>query len=369
MKSDATVLHYFLGSNTPQGFVSRFDQLTGAGADGWRCFIIKGGPGSGKSTLMKKVGTYLQQQGRDIEMIHCSSDVDSLDGIICPSLKFSIADGTAPHVLEPQFPGARESLINLGSCWEEQALFDERESIIALAQKVKRCHDFCCRYLGAAAALAGDTYRLALDSLNRKKLTDYAARLCEKELKPLKNKPEPGKEHVRVCTAVTNKGVFSFESNIPLLCRRLYLINDDHGAVSRVLLQHIRSHAINAGYDIISSYCTLSPFEKPEVIFVPSLALGFITSNSFHDFSRQTNPYRIVNSRRFIDNEKLRQHRKRIGFNQKAQKQMITQAEALLREAKDWHDALEEPYIRATNFDKVNAVAAEVLEKIAGISG
>lgn len=95
MKSEKT-LRFFLGANTPQGFVSRFDQLADVN-DGWRTFVIKGGPGSGKSTMMKKIKEAIGGGHGDIELIHCSSDVDSLDGVIASGLKFSIADGTAPH--------------------------------------------------------------------------------------------------------------------------------------------------------------------------------------------------------------------------------------------------------------------------------
>lgn len=108
MKPDKKTLRFFLGANTPQGFVSRFDQLADVD-DGWRCYVIKGGPGSGKSTMMKKIAETLQAQYGDIEEIHCSSDVDSLDGIIVPGLKFAIADGTSPH-------GSRRSSIT--SCQE-----------------------------------------------------------------------------------------------------------------------------------------------------------------------------------------------------------------------------------------------------------
>jgi len=98
MSSNDAALHFFLGANSPDGFVSRFDRLADED-DSWRCYIIKGGPGSGKSTLMKKTAEYLMGKGEQIEIIHCSSDVESLDGIICPGLKISFADGTPPHVI------------------------------------------------------------------------------------------------------------------------------------------------------------------------------------------------------------------------------------------------------------------------------
>ena len=47
-------IQYFLGGNTPAGFYSLYHQLS----DPTRMralYIIKGGPGSGKSTLMRRV--------------------------------------------------------------------------------------------------------------------------------------------------------------------------------------------------------------------------------------------------------------------------------------------------------------------------
>jgi hypothetical protein len=99
MPNDKKALHFFLGANTPQGFVSRFDQLSGP-EDGWRLFVIKGGPGTGKSSLMKKVAQAFDNQA--LEFIHCSSDADSLDAVILPESRLSIADGTAPHAVMPK---------------------------------------------------------------------------------------------------------------------------------------------------------------------------------------------------------------------------------------------------------------------------
>ena len=87
-----------------------------------RIFILKGGPGTGKSSLMKDAGTVWSEKGYDIEFLHCSSDPDSVDGVIITSLQVAIVDGTAPHVIEPKLPGAVEEYINLGEAWDSKAL-------------------------------------------------------------------------------------------------------------------------------------------------------------------------------------------------------------------------------------------------------
>ena len=97
-----------------------------------RLFILNGGPGSGKSSIMKKVGHQWVEKGYDIEFLHCSSDNDSIDGVFIPALKVGLVDGTAPHVIEPKAPGAMEEYINLWFCLGFPAPGFKRPGIISL---------------------------------------------------------------------------------------------------------------------------------------------------------------------------------------------------------------------------------------------
>ena len=60
-------------------------------------YIIKSGPGSGKSSLMRRVERHLQAAGLKTEQVLCSGDPDSLDAVIVPELGAAIVDGTAPQ--------------------------------------------------------------------------------------------------------------------------------------------------------------------------------------------------------------------------------------------------------------------------------
>lgn len=351
-------LHFFLGANTPQGFVSRFDQLADS-SDGWREFVIKGGPGTGKSSLMRKVAALAEPCCHSVELIHCSSDVDSLDGVIVHDIKAAIADGTPPHVIEPQYPGAFEQIVDLSACWNEQKLFDERMNIMPLAAKISRCHEHCRRFLSAANSLMADSHRIALDATSTGKVANVARRIAQAELRGGKN--QPGHESVRFLSAVSNKGLVQFDETAALLCDRIYHIEDTYGASSRLFLNVLRSEALAQGFDIISCYCSLSPFEKLEHLFIPALRLGFMTVNDYHT-AAQT-PYKIIRARRFTDAEQLKKSRKRIAFNKKAAAQMLEQAVRLLAEAKGMHDQLEQSYISAMDFDKVDAVCVRTLDK------
>lgn len=350
---------FFLGANTPQGFVSRFDQL-GDPAQGWRLYIIKGGPGTGKSTLMKQVAEKISPACGRVEYIHCSSDVSSLDGVILPDLRVSLADGTPPHALEPKYPGAYENVVPLTSCWDRKLLFQNRGDIMALSQSVSKCHEYCVRFLAAAGSLAGDSTRIAQEATDPVKIQRCAAGIMAREARPTgKTK---GRESVRFLSAITDKGPTFFHETAQCLCGRLYLIDDDYGAASRQLLACLRSQLLDGGYDVISCYCPLAPYDKLEHLLVPSLGLGFLTSNRFH--RPPVEPDRIIHARRFTDMDALHLRKKRMTFNLKGAGHMLDQAAQLMAEAKATHDKLEAYYRAATDFAAVEAMGDQLADEI-----
>lgn len=94
-------IQYFLGGNTPAGFYSLYHQLS----DPSRMralYIIKSGPGSGKSSLMRRVERHAQAAGLETEEVLCSGDPDSLDAVILPQLGAALVDGTAPQGVVPE---------------------------------------------------------------------------------------------------------------------------------------------------------------------------------------------------------------------------------------------------------------------------
>ena len=70
------VSDFFLGCSSPHGFFGFWKELQGE--DGPRLYLIKSGPGCGKSTLMKELA---RRADGPVQQIHCSSDPDSLDGV------------------------------------------------------------------------------------------------------------------------------------------------------------------------------------------------------------------------------------------------------------------------------------------------
>ena len=118
-------ISYYAAANTEKGFKSLFGEIFSP-KELSRLYIIKGGPGTGKSTFMRGVAKAAEQRGFDVEYYYCSADTGSLDGVKIPSLKTALIDGTSPHSYEPRYPGACETVIDLGQNFDTGKLRENR---------------------------------------------------------------------------------------------------------------------------------------------------------------------------------------------------------------------------------------------------
>ena len=131
---EAPIKCFFGAANGYKGFKSYFDTIFDS-KEFSHIFVIKGGPGTGKSTFMKKISKHFSKSASDIEEIYCSSDPNSLDGLIISSNNNRVAflDGTAPHERDTKYPGATDEIINLGENFNTEKLKGYREKIVELS--------------------------------------------------------------------------------------------------------------------------------------------------------------------------------------------------------------------------------------------
>ena len=140
---------YYAAANTEKGFCSLFGEVFSPDSLS-HIYIIKGGPGTGKSTFIKSIGAEAEALGLDSEYYYCSADTSSLDGIKIPALGTAVIDGTPPHACEPRYPGACEKIINLGECLDEAALAEKRGEIERLTRECGECYTRGAHFLAAA---------------------------------------------------------------------------------------------------------------------------------------------------------------------------------------------------------------------------
>lgn len=91
-------VHRFFGAATIHGNVDFIPEVT---QDIPKRYFVKGRPGTGKSTFLKKIAAAAKEYGYQVEIYHCSLDPDSLDLIAMRELGVCLFDSTAPHEYFP----------------------------------------------------------------------------------------------------------------------------------------------------------------------------------------------------------------------------------------------------------------------------
>jgi len=133
------VRHYFLGANTGGGFVSVYDEFCPP-ESGVFLWVLKGGPGCGKSSFMKAIGRAAEDAGLDVEYVLCSADPESLDGVLVPAWHTGYVDGTSPHGMDVSLPAAAGAYLDLGAFYDVKALKPKRELLAGLTEKCRACY-------------------------------------------------------------------------------------------------------------------------------------------------------------------------------------------------------------------------------------
>lgn len=351
-------LKYFLAANSGEGFVSHFGDNYDV-ADGWRTYIIKGGPGTGKSSFMKNIAIKAVDKGYKVELFPCSSDPDSLDGVIIKDIKVMILDGTAPHVVEPRLAGVCEEIINLGEFWDGSKLRDTADKIIDVTVKNKKLHQTAAAYISAAGELLYDNLKLSERFTCFKKLQHFGLKFASQTI-PKRNKTV-SKEWMRFIGGVTPKGVVAFKGTVEDFYKNIIVIDDKYGAVANVVMECVRRAALERGYEIITLKNPFLPSKLIDHILIPELSLAVVRE---YDYIKFDDRHRRIHARRFYDINVLRECRGRITFNRRVARELLLGATETSAKAKQVHDELEKYYIDAMDFNAMTLFAERKAEEI-----
>ena len=100
-------LAFFAGANTGRGFVGEYDRIASEEKKK-RVWIIKGGSGTGKSTMMGKIAAEAEETGHRCVRYLCSSDPSSLDAVVLDGQYVILDDdndmaGHMDHLVQTEF--------------------------------------------------------------------------------------------------------------------------------------------------------------------------------------------------------------------------------------------------------------------------
>ena len=340
---------YFAASNSAQGFYSYYKECF---SECDKLYIIKGGPGTGKSGFMRECARYAEEKGDCVEYFFCSSDPDSLDGVIIRSKSRSTAiiDGTAPHVCDMEYPGVRDNLINLGDAWDERALDKSREMIFSLCRAKTDAYRRAYNSLALCGNLTAVTDSYAGEFALPDKMNTAAERLVEKYC-PAGN----GSRKIRLIDSVGMKGRVRFDT-FEKNAYNTVVIGDTYGA-GNLMLETIKDALDNVRADYYISYDPIIPKRINGILEVNGKT-AFVLSDTRIASQSEDGGAIYINTRRFFD-EGIKNVKGDLKYSFSIYKSSIDLAQKMLWRAREIHFALEEIYKDAMDFAVVDNKIAD----------
>ena len=351
--------HLFPGGNTPDGFNSYYQYILPQDK-ARHIFCIKGGPGVGKSTFMKKIGEAMGERGLAAEYLHCSSDPGSLDGLVLPELAVAFIDGTAPHVVDPKNPGAVDEIINLGQYWDLERVKEHRRDIMDDNAELGKRFARVYRYLGAAKRLYDDaavlhdecTAQTAADNELEALLPLFEGRRLGSGL---------GRERRMFASAITPAGVVNYLDGLLSGYARVYAV-EGAGTQPALFLRRVADEALRRGLDAEVFYCPMEPGLKPEHVLIPALSAAFTWVNRWHTALKPE--YARIDFSQYIDSQALAKRSEALLFANEQFSLLLRKAVATLAGIKALHDHMETFYIPSMDFEAITKLREGVIQRI-----
>lgn len=344
---------FFISANSKNGFYSLYDKVFDNRVFD-KIFVIFGGPGTGKSTLMRRISASAVKKGAEAELFYCSSDIHSLDGVILSKgeRRVGILDGTPPHARTITSPAVKEELWDISRFWDTGILTASgalaETAFVAKKQAYRRAYAF----LSAAGTLHEEGVRLAADTFSFHKARQVAKRRVH-----TLTVAGVGKERLIRCYAMQGEALVSDwckgVENIILLRGNPYSAENYISVFEEVLKEE------NREYILLRS--PLNP-ERGDGLFFPATK----TLICKEELAKETLQGRGVHLSAFDTGG---ENKKQIKHLLKEERALTKEAELALARAGEHHFCLEKLFSSAMDFPRMQKEAMLWEKQLLGALG
>lgn len=348
----ANIRRLFPGGNTSSGFFSYHDNIIDI--DRNMLYILKGMPGGGKSSLMREIGENAAKEGYSVEFHHCPSDPNSIDALVINELKVGIVDGTAPHIIDPVYPGLIDKIIDLGQFIDSDRLRLYRTEIFTAKQNNKNAYKKAFNYFKSSKSIFDE-----IES-NNKQRVDFKSinKLTKNVLERIFNKDEVANNAVGFkvrhlfSAAYTPEGFVDFTSTLLDGVKNRYFLNGEIGTGKTTFFLRIIEEAKLRNYH-------MEIFHNP---LIPSKIDGLLIkeTNTIISISKETKNYiyTTIDFDEYFDKDSLDLEDYRL-FNTLVGKWMEG-----LASAKENHNLIEAVYKKSINYGGIDIIKSNIWEEI-----
>lgn len=351
---------YYPGANTPNGYVSFFDKII-SWSEANRIIIIKGGPGVGKSTFMKNLVRNLKKNNIELELLYCTSDSNSLDGLILVDYDIAILDGTAPHIIDPKYPGCIDEIINFGSFWNEVGIKKHKQEIVYTRKRISKLYKGAYNYLKAAKIILNDSKDIYTSTMDICQVRRLIQEIYNDVFR--NSQAKSGNQRIRqmFASAITADGCVDHLDSLFGNVNNRYIIKGPYSIGKSILMENIFNFVKQSGFN---ADIFLNPMDPTNIehILIYDLNCSFITFTSSNELNLIKNSDKIFNLDIYLSLNKSQ--KQIIEYNNAIYNKLLNRSIELLNKTKTLHNQLESIYAANMEFKHVDDIMFNVLEKI-----
>ena len=359
MQNQGYVRKFFLGANTYKGFHSYYEYVVPGIPK--KLFILKGGPGTGKSTFLRKIANEFINMGHDIEMHHCSSDNDSLDAIRIVPFNIAVMDGTAPHTTDPKYPAVVDEIINLGEYWNNEGIEKNGKAIINCNRELKKLYASSYRFLNGAKEIQDDFEALMMDEFDWPGFNNMLSDYKQSILKSLVPKNRTSKVRHLFHSSINSAGRVDFVENAMPRQYTCHYIKGQYLTAATNLINTVLSDFILKGYDVEIFHQPLNP-ERLDTIVVNELNLVITNDANLKNKAERTLDLDNFINKIFSAKDEIFIEKDEVLMNK-----LIDEAIVRIQAAKLLHDKLERYYIESMDFKRMSDLRNNTIDRIKNI--
>lgn len=342
------IKRYFAAANGYDGFKSYFNKIFNP-TEYERLYVLKGGPGTGKSSLMKKIESCFDAKGLECEGILCSSDPESFDGVIVKNgnIKVGVLDGTAPHETDARFPGAIDEIVNLGAMWSSERLVEKRNGILELNREKNTHYKNAYEFL----SLAGE-FSARLDKTLR---TLYNCNSFAIDSDIFENVNEKNRKENVNLKLISSFGKCGYKRiDTKNVCgKRNFSVTGKYGSEFLFMSQLInKAEANGAEYMLFPS-----PYSDKitEAVYFPKSDTFFDTHAQFDN---------VIDTAEYLNYDMLNFEVDRLEYYTKELDYLLSLAQKEFSKASEAHFKLEKIYTAFMDFDGINEITNRLIDDI-----
>jgi hypothetical protein len=260
-------IRYLLtSSHTSEGFYTFIPDLIRGLR---RIYILKGAPGSGKSTFIRLIGESLCEKGYEVEFWVSALDPVNPDGVFIPRLGAAVVNGSLHQPIDPKYLGVTGHIIYLGQYRNKKELNGKTKEIIDLIDRREEQNNKAYAILRIANQAREQVKVAAKNCLNMGLINQLVDELASELLRE-----QQGEKHY-FATSVTADGMINYVDEISQECRRRYILKGPPGSGKSVVIAKLAQLAKDKGY-FLEYYHSGIDVESIVMIIIRNLQLALI---------------------------------------------------------------------------------------------